>query len=198
MRRTNATLGIRQWGFRSWYLVGEVYVCVPPKCGSTSLMKAVDPNESDGIGFRRTMHEKKRGPFAPQDMIRRVDRRRRLLAVRDPVDRFRSLWRHLVRSPEIRQWWEKRHRIPRAIETPAQLLEHIRACPMGNYHWYPQAAYLVPGADPLRYDRILDELGLPNVRHNVGRAVPHDNAIPAAAVRALYPLDVELWERANH
>lgn len=194
-RAERPTLHYRQWGFRSWYLVGDAYACVPPKCGSTAFMRGVDPHERDGLRFRRRMLALKRGPFGPQDMIRREDGRARFLAVRDPVDRFRSLWRHITRSDAVRDWWTTRHRIPREIAAPAELLEYIRAFPMGNYHWYPQAGYLVPGVTLVRYTELLDRLGLPNAPHNVGREPTADDEVPEDEVRALYPLDVELWQK---
>lgn len=191
-----APLSVRQWGFRSWYLIGDTYVCVPPKCGSTSFMRAVDAEARDGLDFRARMKEKKRGPWAPQDVVRRKHGRR-VLAVRDPVSRFRSLWRHLVRNDETRLWWADRHRIPMGITSPDELLSFIKRFPMGNYHWYPQYGYVVPGVEIVRYDRLLSGLNLPEVVANVGSPSDMDDQIPEVEVMSFYSMDQALWESVS-
>lgn len=187
---------IRVSYFRSWYWLADagVCVCVPPKCGSTAFAKSFGaPNinalnaRADAEGF---------GPYRPGEVYGRHPDAPKLLAFRDPVDRFASMWRNWCRDRE-------REDIPAVVTYPIggmtmdELIDAIEVFPLGNQHWYPQAGYLVPGVELVRHTEILERIGRPSITANVTTARDDDPPVPLERLQRLYAHDFDLWERTG-
>lgn len=181
-------------GFRSWCRVktpahGECYVCVPPKCGWTSFRHAVNPATLVGANtFSSYMRAERRGMYGPHQVAQRTGKK--FLAVRDPVDRFSSLYRQATGNAA----WARKQLLPERM-TPDELLDIIRATPLGNVHWYPVAGYLVTDAVLVPFDRLLSELGYKAVHKNRGPVVA-DLRLPEYRIRAHYARDDEIYTGA--
>lgn len=164
-----------------WFLVNGKYVCVPNKCGWTSFKVAVS-------GLRRT-----------PDFLRYMGVRAftapgtpAFISIRNPVDRFRSLWAHVNRKdlevPEegfIARWGL------RGL-SPGGLMDVVQEYPDGNEHWIPQASYWSEGVSFIQHDKMLWLLGLPEVRENASPAIsepmPEDRILRHYARDAAYSL----------
>lgn len=194
---TSATLYDRDPNtmFGGWFQIrrGE-YACVAAKCGSQSLkLAAFGVNRLKQVlelrerGIRQGMIDI--GPFTPWEVAK--FKGRKVLGVREPVDRFGALWRDKCRDSA-----KTHHRIARVVGgmTPAELIEYIARAPFFDSHWFPQSVYLVPDVVVVPNDVILETLGLEHVRHN--RRSPTDERMPAERVRELYARDVDLWREA--
>ena len=139
---------------RLWFRYSGVYVCAPPKCGGTALYCAalgIDP----ALGNRVFERARELAEFVEPDQVEPPA----VLAVRDPVERFASLWRNKCRDgdPNYPQL---------AGLSPMKLLEMIRANPVANAHWIPQSAFHRPGADVVDYRILGPFLGLGELRVN--------------------------------
>lgn len=194
---TSATLYDRDPNtmFGGWFQVRpRVYACVPAKCGSQSLKLAA-------FGYNRLkqiLDERRRrlrnggfdiGPFTPWEVAKFQGRK--ILGVREPVDRFGSLWRDKCLNVG-----KTHHRIARVVGgmKPAELIEYIARAPFFDSHWFPQSVYLVPDVTVVPNDMILETLELEHVRHN---ARPHSSEpMPEKRIREIYARDVALWREA--
>lgn len=180
-----------------WYRVApELYVAVPLKCGSTAFRAVVSGHYSTGAiktqtGFNRYMHARGRGPFRPAQVA--TWRGRRVLAVRDPVERFLSLWRSIAsvsaqgRSTSLTGGHGLMH------ATPDTLMAYIEAHPGADLHWKRQSDYLPAGApvELVPYRELLERLGLDSPEWNPSRA-EFVCEPPVERIRAHYARDHEL------
>lgn len=181
--------------FAGWLQVRpKVFACIPAKCGSQSLKKAAfGVNRLAQILELREKRLAKNqfdiGPFTPWEVARLEGRK--VLGVREPVDRFSALWRDKCLNVN-----KTKHVIIRQVGgmSPEELIAFVESGPFFDSHWFPQSAYLVPGAEVVRNDRILEHLGLESIRIN--SRPPTDDAMPAERIRAHYRDDVALWGRA--
>jgi len=180
---------------RQWYLDSRrnMLVCAPAKCGSNAVRRAINPKWAEG-NFRRLARRHKCGPFAPADLsLNKFKGVARYLVVRDPVDRFASLWRDKCRDGRGS---------PRILEhtkglTPDQLMDLIERYPFGNSHWYPQYAYKIPGAIPVRINTLLELMGV-DPTAVVGGTTKFDDDPPMPVERIMqhYRHDKRLYEEA--
>lgn len=109
------------------------------------------------------------------------------MAVRDPVDRFASLWRNKCRDGDPNMPVLKGM-------SPRKLLRTIRKNPSGNTHWIPQAVLYRPGVEVVDYRQLGDRLGLDEIRVNETKR-RRGPAMPADAIRRHYAADARLWEK---
>lgn len=177
----------RPWGY---FRVGRALVYVPLKCGSTSFKFALVP----GLGAARDPEQRfydccaehGLGPFPLDINHPRLAHLYRLLAVRDPVERFASLWREIAHghSPSFR---------PLKGLSPDALLDVIAVHAHSDPHFEPQAVWAVAGTTLVRYDQLLDRLGLPAEHRRASAA--DTTPMPVERIRTLYAKDVELWHR---
>lgn len=177
--------------FRHWFPIdtpthGEALVCVPPKSGWTSFRYVIAP-DTIGKSFSGYMTSIGRQPLYPHQAMHRD--LPKFLAVRHPLDRYRSLCRAVMAAPS----WAIKQLIPPEYRDPYALMDYIEASPLGNVHWYPQHGYLVRGARIIRFDELLQRLGYPPAWENRGADIALD--VDDARVLRHYQHDLTLWER---
>ena len=162
----------KSWG---WLCVGDVCVCVARRCGSTSLVTALNAGKHwrDAYPPMEAMEAKALG--LPM-----------ILGVRDPVSRFKSFWSE---TQTARQWAEMRG------WSPVRLLLFVKRHLHADPHWRPQFDYYVDGVEVVRFDRLLERVGL-EPRHDHKSTVPHPE-VPEDEINRVYADDVFLWRLAN-
>lgn len=175
-----------------WALVDGTLVCVPAKCGLTSYQRLVlkrDTGNGEGhAGDRFYAHLERQGigPYTTEQ-AKEMDYPK-MLAVRDPVDRFRSLWQDKCQQntppPVIRHLKGM---------MPNQLMDHIEAHPDANGHWARQSGYWFEGVEVVRYDRLLDRLGYPQIHHNASQRT--SVRMPIQRILAHYRDDARLYAK---
>lgn len=169
--------------FKRWFYLRrhDLCVCVPNKCGGTAFYRAMfDVPEAVATRDVRSFAvqvalETGAGPFSPAEVVHYFSDRRKLLALREPVQRFASLWRDKYRSAE-----------------PRQIIDMIRQHPLGDPHWVPQYLQVVPGAELIDCARLGGLLGYQS-RENETTPRDDDAPMPADAIREHYAQDVLLW-----
>lgn len=164
---------------KKWFLWNGVYLCAPPKCGGTALYCAalgIDPSLGRHVfSTAQNLIEFYEEPGQPAFM-----------AVRDPIDRFGSLWRDKCRDgdenmPEL-------HGL-----TPESLMDLIERDPQGNDHWMPQRYWWRDGVQTINFREIAQCLGLPAMSVNVTKR--DETPLPVDRIRRHYHMDFELIER---
>ena len=163
-----------------------MYACVPHKNGWTSFKTAA----AESLGITRAQF-KDMGLSARQ--VKRMSGER-LLAVRDPVDRFRSLWKHVNREAmaDRRHGFIWEHRLHGS--TPDELMAFVESHPDENRHWVRQSSYLVEDVILVRFDRILAQLGLPEKHLNgIDAECP---PMPVDRILSHYSVDKALADRS--
>lgn len=159
-----------------WFKRRDTWVCAPPKCGGTALYCAalgIDPKVGRHVfSTAQGLTEFHDEPGRPA-----------LMAVRDPVDRFASLWRDKCRDGDENMPWL-------AGMTPDELMTHIEADPAGNPHWMPQRYWWREWVETVPFRLIAERLELPVVRVNA--TAPDDTPMPVARIKAHYEQDIEL------
>lgn len=167
-----------------WFITNGTFVCAPPKCGGTALYRAalgigkdVPDRHVFSTAFNRTEF------FTPDEAV--ASGRKALLAVRDPVSRFGSLWRDKCRDGD--------ENMPNlAGLSPNDLMDLIAGSPDANNHWMPQATHYREGAELVDYRQLLSRLGLPIVEANRTSTKQSDPAFPVDRILVHYRADVEL------
>lgn len=158
--------------FGHWLrLPSGVCAGVPLKCGNTTVRSA--------LGVRDW--------FSPREVVRKFPDSEKWLVVRDPVERFASLWRDKCRDGGLKHL---------AGKSPDELIGLIESWPMGDKHWFPQFGYLVPGVELVTLPRFMSRLGIAR-RDNATVVRQDDPDMPEARVRAHYARDVAMWESAQ-
>src|SRR5690606_35777653 len=109
-----------------------------------------------------------------------------ILGVRDPVSRFKSFWSE---TQTARQWAEMRG------WSPVRLLLFVKRHLHADPHWRPQFDYYVDGVEVVRFDRLLERVGL-EPRHDHKSTVPHPE-VPEDEINRVHADDVLLWRLAN-
>jgi hypothetical protein len=182
----------KQFGFRAWYQLGTidvpVFACVPVLCGHDAFQSSINPANHGGVV--PDVLQFKRGPFAPHELMNRDGKK--LLAVRDPVERFADLW-HLVSTNK--QWAMNKLRVLERMDTPVDLLRVMIKNPMVNHHWYPQYAYMVQGVVLVRHDQMLTKLGLPDSKRSATQVRVSD--LPINDIRSIFSADYNLWRMVS-
>lgn len=177
--------------FKCWFYVRQkdICFCVPAKCGGTAFYRAVFnvpadvPIEHSRSYAVRLALDLGAGPFSPHEVNKYFPDVKRFLIVRDPVDRFMSLWRNKCRrdgdeSQRYLVGW-----------TPEQLIDHVEKFPFGNPHWVPQYSYLLPKTKVVRSFKGL----LVTTRHNMTQQLADDPEPPKERIATHYAQDMKLW-----
>lgn len=171
-----------------WFIVQETFVCAPPKCGGTALYRSalrIGSDIPDRHVFSAALSRAEF--FTPEQML--TSGLKAVMAVRDPVSRFGSLWRDKCRDTD--------ENIPELSGlSPDQLMDVIEANAEGNSHWMPQAVHYREGVELVYYRRLLCRLKLPLIKANRTRLKHSDPAFPIKRIVAHYRTDVELISRS--
>lgn len=182
----------KQFGFRAWYQLGSeaapLFACAPVLCGHDTFQTAINPATNGGV-TPWVLHNK-RGPFAPHEVMNRIGSK--VLAIRDPIERFADLWHKVSVSP---QWAADKLRIHEPMTSPYDLLRVMIRNPMVNHHWYPQYAYMVQGTLLVRYDMLLTKIGLPEAEPKVLKVRLLD--MPVNEIRSVFSADYNLWRMVS-
>lgn len=174
-----------------WLPDKELCFCVPTKNGCSAVYGALTGNPVLGarLDALRFFNRHRQGPFLPAEVMEKFSSIPHLLSVRDPVDRFGSLWRHFCRGkePDIGT---------RVIggKSPDELMDYIEAHPRANRHWIPQSAHGTLKTTLVPYTHMLDVLGLEQVQVNVTRQQADDPPFPVDRIREHYKADAQLWD----
>lgn len=180
-------MNIRYGGW--WEVRPFVYACAAAKCGSMSLRQSIFgvSRLSDVIKQLAAEERCGSGPFAPWEVNKLHGRK--VLGVRDPVERFQSLYRDKC---------AKRSKSDPGLcgLSPDELMALIESYPAGNTHWMPQSFYAVPGVELVRYDRLLEYLELEHEHINQSPQVTIPK-VPVERIRRFYAIDQQLWTSAN-
>lgn len=157
----------------------KINLGVAPKCGSSSIYKAVGKNYYHPVHFNNV---------------------RSIWVVRHPVDRFVSLYENkCVRGGRINRAGEDKGNLKGwSFE---KLLRHVESGKEWNHHWAPQkemedkkATEFVPLEE---LDLLLEELGLPLLHQNVTKNEPYQPSKgQIARIERLYEDDLRLYEEA--
>lgn len=122
-----------------WFHVNGIWLCAPPKCGGTMLYRSV-------LGIKCADHRATFSEAVALTEFRGPDAigRPAFLAVRDPVERFMSMWRDKCRDGD--------DNLPalRGL-SPDGLLTLIEGDWLGDAHWAPQSAHYRPGVTCVPY-----------------------------------------------
>jgi len=170
----------------------KLTVLAPPKCGQTTMQ------------WLKKDHQGACTLQTPGD-VRRQRNFPVLAVIRNPVDRFWSLYQNKVldqsapvRTKGVPEWQHLGYR-----PTPAQALEWIADHPYQNIHWIPQACFdytlatwvvrLEDLSEVWNRDKSLPQLPHKNKSHFKADRDP----VVSAAVAELYAEDMEIWERAK-
>lgn len=159
-----------------WFEWNGVWLCAPPKCGGTALYCAalgIDPK----LGRHVFSEARNRTEFVADP------KRPAYLAVRDPVERFASLWRDKCRGHDENYPWLHGLR-------PHELMDLIEAEPQRNAHWFPQRYWWREGVQTVPYAKLSKHVGLPLIRVNTTK--PDRTPMPVERIKRHYREDYSL------
>lgn len=186
-----------------WFVIDDNTVaCAPPKCGLMSFMASLVPGlpavlEITGLRTGEVAIEycraAGRGPFSAMDIVANFKEGKRYLSVRDPVERFKSLWKDKCR-PELVD--DPVFNITAGL-SPVELLNLIEHYPYGNAHWMPQWAFLVPNVTLLPVKYFLPYIGLKPVHVHHFEDPKEEVEFPVERTLNLYSRDVDMWNEAK-
>lgn len=176
--------------FAAWWAVPgtDLFVCAPAKCASMSLRKSLFGHArlTDALNYiqQAGLHC---GPYSPWEVA--TMRGQKFLAVREPVDRFGSLWRDKCgrKSKSFMSMYGK---------TPNELMDAVESFPFGESHWLPINFYAVPGTEVVPYDRLISKVELPLVTTNTTDKTKSP-AMPKKRILRHYAADAALYRRAE-
>ena len=177
--------------FHRWFRVDKAYYCVPPKCGGSAfyLWMTLQAGMTVPERWLRTAATAINPPLS----ITKIGegKGKKFLAIREPVDRFYSLWRSKCRDGDhaVNQAWMKGLSMD-------ELLDHIEQYPFGNAHWAPLYLWLVPGCRLIHY-KDLGKILKYDLKVNTSNIQNSDPEVPIDRVKQLYQRDVDLWRRMN-
>lgn len=164
-----------------WFAHDGVAYCLPPKCGGTALYRKVFlvPEEvADGDVFSFVLKDT---TFKPRHVV--TSYRMAVLGVRDPVERFKSLWRNKCRDGDPNMAYL-------TGMTPDMLLDYIEGRSYADSHWAPQSHYYAPGASVVPHTTLLNWFG--TKRTNVTEVREDDPPFPISGILKIYTEDVKL------
>jgi len=186
----------------NWWLLPQrrVAVAVPAKCGGTSFYRSayfVPSTVGDKAVFGYLMQKyQTRGSFSHLYASKHADEM--YLAVRDPVSRFRSLWRDKCRDATHETAGDPRRQLYHIVGfSPERLMAYIQANPVLDAHWIPQSRDMHAGVKLVRYDRLLHVLGLTQVLCNETEARDDDATMPEQEILEHYSADMALWNQVK-
>jgi hypothetical protein len=180
-----------------WIYVPELDVClsVPTKNGCSAIYGQLIGNPVHGarLSALKEFAARGLGPWLPHKIPGEYSHVPKFMAVREPVDRFASLWRCFCRRPKADPAPEPGTTASIFGMTPVELMAHIRKYPTWNRHWIPQVAHWTPGAILVPHDQLLDRLGLGSPKVNVTKRRDTDPEMPESQILGHYVQDLELW-----
>lgn len=173
--------------FKLWFYLPDqdVCACVPAKCGGTSFYRAMfnvpDDVPSEHVRSHAVLASMAlgRGPYSVNEVMHYHYKKRKIMAVRDPVERFRSLWRDKYRPDGT---------------SPERLLELIRQHPFADAHWAPQYAWAVPDTRFVLYYDLPGVLGYDRHERKTHPSSA-DPGMPVSEIEEHYALDRRVLER---
>jgi len=178
--------------FRRWVFWNNKLVCVPAKCGSTSFHAAIIPelNVNPWYAADAYLASIGAGPFTPMEVYRRFPTVPKILAVRNPVKRFRSLWYDFCVDGRA----DENYHNFRGM-SPWDLMDFIESFPCGDRHWVAQSAYLLPDVQRVKSRYLLSMLGLPY--RELNRSARAGEKMPVERILKHYAADMRLWEEVQ-
>jgi hypothetical protein len=137
-----------------------------------------------------------RGSFSYTHVAKHSDEQ--YLAIREPVARFRSLWRDKCRDATPATAGDPRRQLAKIVGfSPERLMAYIQANPLLDAHWLTQSRDMRAGVKLVRYDRLLHVLGLTPVLCNVTEAHDDDATMPEQEILNHYSADAALWNQVK-
>jgi len=172
-----------------WYIMNDIAYHCSAKCGSQSLLKAFLKNEGlkdPGMGKRRaTAHFERSLRCIDTGMLYDLPYTR-VQYIREPVERFESLWR----------WGCRDHNqgIPSTLweVSPDELLWHIMDNLYDNVHWLPQIIETPYATDVRRLDQMKNDLDLKTKANKTEKKEIPDYDLDL--LLALYRPDMDLYD----
>jgi hypothetical protein len=184
-----------------WVYIPELRTCIcaPTKCGCSAIYGQLIGNPVHGarINALKEFSARGLGPWLPHEIPGKYRHVPKYLAVRDPVDRFGSLWRCFCRGRKFRPKAQPENTSYIFGMTPAELMTHILMYPIANRHWVPQLLHWLPGSVLVPHGQLLERLGLPSPKINVTDRRKDDPALPEEQIRNHYAEDMKLWHAAR-
>lgn len=159
-----------------WFEWNGIFLCAPPKCGGTALY-------CSALGIDPCLG---RHVFSKAQELTKFYENPRLpafMSVRDPVERFGSLWRDKCRDGDENMKWL-------SGMTPDDLMDHIEKDPEGNSHWFPQRFWWREGVEVVSFRQLHARVGLPIIRVNVTQS--DDTPLPVERIKVHYHMDYGL------
>ena len=183
---------------RRWFYVEkfDIGICIPCKCGGTTFYNEVFlGGEGFGGEFRKQAiqiaQERGHGPWTAAKAASKLAGVRKVLAVREPIDRFMSLWRDKCAEDRAASGYNYYRGF-----SPEMLVQFILQWPFGDPHWTPQYSYMIPGAEVVDYRDIGKIFGYGNERRLNETDREIDVPLEIATVERLhdhYKQDRHLW-----
>lgn len=166
--------------FNRWFEIAGMMVCVPPKNGGCSFYRAMYDIPPE-VKARKAV-EKSGYPKTKEEAAEFQGRK--IMAFRDPVARFASLWRDKIRDGR------GLNGIPRGA-SPDMMLDYIIENPVENPHWVAQTWWEVPGCEFIDYRELPEILGY-TTHYN---RTEGQEEMPVARIISHYQTDVEIWRK---
>lgn len=164
-----------------WFIYNDSAICLPPKCGGTGLYRKAFPVPEEISDREVFSHVMKHATFMPRHVVGGF--RLAVLGVRDPVERFKSLWRDKCRDGD--------ENMPYLSGlSPTLLLEYIEGRMYADSHWAPQSHYYTPNAIVVPHATLLAWFGVRIV--NMTEIREDDPSFPVSDILRLYAEDVKL------
>lgn len=164
-----------------WFRYNDCAYCLPPKCGGTALYRKAFLI-SDAVPDREVFsHIVKNATFMPRHVV--AGFRTAVLGVRDPVQRFKSLWRDKCRDGDENMTYLKGL-------SPVELVGYIEGRLYADSHWAPQSHYYAPGVKVVPHSTLLSWFGCAIV--NMTECRDDDPSFPVGEILRLYSEDVQL------
>ncbi len=146
--------------FPGWFVVvpWELAIGAAPKVATRSILfsiakhfqpdatyESVSPSEWFTIGKTHGFHR-----YRPHEAHKRIPRKfHRVAIVRDPVERFASLWRCQIRDKITGILGDLNFSV---IRTPEDLIQAVHNHPLGNVHWSHQHLFLKNAHEIVRFE----------------------------------------------
>src|SRR5690606_32310771 len=141
-----------------WFQVGEVFVCAPPKCGGTALYRAVLKTRGVEVDRHEFWTASRLMKFYTADEMSATGKRA-LMAVRDPVSTFVSLWRNKCIDGDAK-------RPLLAGLSSEQFIRRNEPQPRGNVHWLRKVEHYRDGVQLVADLEYRDRFCIPKVSCN--------------------------------
>jgi len=179
--------------FALWIYLKEFdfCVCFPAKNGGCSFrheiigLRSLDI-DSMTLALMREFYKDGHGPFHPKEAEYLYPNVPHYLAVRHPVDRFKSLWRNKCRDRDGSPWQVYGM-------TPDELMDYIEI--QEDHHWRMQVKNLTDHTEPMPMPDLLEMIGA-TARINKSGRLEKDPDVPVDRVLDYYADDLRIWEDA--